>query len=114
MLVIAGSNVQRVEARGLTAAHLAAIQGHAAVLDKLLMAGYDVDTLGSVAVLGGMYNSGSSALHLAARNGHLQVGALLRVGIQRRQIMLESWTHGRLALQSSSHHIVGHVMVLLS
>ena len=39
MLVIAGSNVQRVDVRGYTAAHLAASQGHVEVLDKLLMAG---------------------------------------------------------------------------
>lgn len=39
MLVIAGTNVQRVDTRGFTAAHLAASQGHADVLDKLFMAG---------------------------------------------------------------------------
>ena len=39
MLVIAGSNVQRVDVRGYAAAHLAASQGHVEVLDKLLMAG---------------------------------------------------------------------------
>ena len=33
-------------------------------------AGYDVDTLASVSVLGGIYNTGSSCLHLAAQQGH--------------------------------------------
>jgi len=38
-LVIAGANVQRVDLRGLTAAHLAAGQGHLDAFEKLLMAG---------------------------------------------------------------------------
>lgn len=37
----------------------------------VLCAGYDVDTLANVSVLGGVYNTGSSCLHLAAQHGHL-------------------------------------------
>ena len=46
-----------------------------------MLAGYDVDTLATVSVLGGVYNTGSSSLHLAAYNGHLHmVEHLLQAG----------------------------------
>ncbi len=46
-----------------------------------LVAGYDVDTLANVSVLGGVYNTGSSCLHLAAQHGHMpMVQRLLAAG----------------------------------
>lgn len=48
---------------------------------KALPAGYDVDTLANMSVLGGVYNTGSSCLHLAAQHGHLpMVERLLAAG----------------------------------
>ncbi len=71
-LVIAGSHVQRMTSTGFTAAHLAARHGFHAVIDKLLLAGYPVDLLGA-AIPGSP--AASTVLHLAARNGHVQVKA---------------------------------------
>lgn len=42
-LIIAGCHVHRADSAGLTASHLAATQGYAKVLEKLLLAGFDVD-----------------------------------------------------------------------
>ena len=44
-LIIAGCHVSRPDRNGLTAAHLAAARGSSGVLDKLLLAGYQVDML---------------------------------------------------------------------
>ncbi len=42
-LIIGGCLVQRYDNAGNTAGHLAARNGHAEVLDKLLLAGYEPD-----------------------------------------------------------------------
>lgn len=54
---------------------------HALQLFRHQLAGYDVDTLASISVLGGMHNTGSSCLHQAAQHGHLaMVERLLEAG----------------------------------
>lgn len=51
------------------------------------LAGYEVDTLSSVPVLGQVYNTGNTCLHLAAQNGHLDmVECLLDRGANPRLI----------------------------
>ncbi len=65
--MIAGAKVQGANLAGCTAAHLAARRGHAAILDKILLAGYAVDT--PTAAPG----AGSTVLHIAARHGHTRV-----------------------------------------
>ena len=50
-------------------------------------AGYEVDTLASVPVLGGVYSTGNTCLHLAAQNGHLDmVECLIERGANPRLI----------------------------
>ena len=83
--MIAGAAVQLADVRGCTAAHLAAACGHAELLDKLLLAGYDVDTISMApedAPPGQC--SCSTALHMAAEHGHLQVCAIPCAVLQRR------------------------------
>lgn len=85
-LIIAGSPVQAADAHGRTPAHLAARRGSHEIVDKLLMAGYEVDALGgdcghaplepahpAAAEGGGASVTGCAVLHLAARHGHLVV-----------------------------------------
>lgn len=84
-LVIAGAPVQTADAHGRTPAHLAARRGAHEVVDKLLMAGYEVDALGGDCGTGVPLDSpqaaeraasgmgGCAVLHLAARHGHLLV-----------------------------------------
>jgi hypothetical protein len=66
-LVIAGTLVTAYSAAGWTAAHLAAMKGHTAVIDKLLIGGYQIDCPSHYP------NSGWTAAHVAARQGHLEV-----------------------------------------
>ena len=68
-LVIAGSHVQKLDSYGRTPAHLAATYGYSQVLDKLLMAGYAVDTPGGTPK--GL--TGPTVLHIAAKYGHGEV-----------------------------------------
>ena len=39
----------------------------------LCAVGYEVDTLASVPLMGGVYSTGNTCLHLAAQNGHLEM-----------------------------------------
>ena len=50
--------------------HLAAMKGHTPVIEKLLIGGYQVDSTSQYP------NSGWTAAHVAARQGHLEVGFL--------------------------------------
>lgn len=50
---------------------MAAQGGHSKVLEKLLHAGYDPDTLGGMTILHGC--GGSTALHMASACGHANV-----------------------------------------
>lgn len=70
-LVIAGCNVSRYDHQGMSPGHLAARHGYHHILDKLLLAGYALDMQGGLTALHG--SVGSTALHIAARHGHLQV-----------------------------------------
>ena len=70
-LVIAGCNVSRYDAQGMSPGHLAARHGYHEVMDKLLLAGFALDMQGGVTALHG--SVGSTALHIAAQHGHQQV-----------------------------------------
>lgn len=70
-LVIAGCNVSRYDAQGMSPGHLAARHGYHQVMDKLLLAGFALDMQGGLTALHG--SVGSTALHIAAQHGHQQV-----------------------------------------
>ena len=74
-LVIAGCNVSRYDAQGMSPGHLAARHGYHQVMDKLLLAGFALDMQGGLTALHG--SVGSTALHIAAQHGHQQVCFLL-------------------------------------
>lgn len=74
-LVIAGCNVSRYDAQGMSPGHLAARHGYHQVMDKLLLAGFALDMQGGLTALHG--SVGSTALHIAAQHGHQQVHAPL-------------------------------------
>jgi len=70
-LVIAGCAVAHRNRMGWTPAHLAACHGFSAALEKLVMAGFSPDTPGGPGAADGQ--PGSTALHLAASAGSLEV-----------------------------------------
>jgi len=70
--VIAGCAVAHRNRMGWTPAHLAACHGFSAALEKLVMAGFSPDTPGGPGAADGQ--PGSTALHLAASAGSLEVG----------------------------------------
>ena len=70
-LVIAGCNVSRYDAQGMSPGHLAARHGYHQVMDKLLLAGFALDMQGGLTALHG--SVGSTVLHIAAQHGHHEV-----------------------------------------
>ena len=78
-LVIAGCSVAHRNRMGWTPAHLAACHGFAAPLEKLVMAGFSPDTPGGPGAADGQ--PGSTAMHLAASAGSLEVGGLLTIAL---------------------------------
>ena len=82
-LVIAGAPVQHVDVKGRTAAHLAAVWGGHEIIEKMLNAGFEVDSLGGDCLGSSLLAQqhfhapggpeGSSVLHIAAYHGHFEV-----------------------------------------
>ena len=82
-LVIAGAPVQHADVKGRTAAHLAAVWGGHEVIEKMLNAGFEVDSLGGDCLGSSLLAQphfhapggpeGSSVLHIAAFHGHYEV-----------------------------------------
>ncbi|KAK0425746.1 hypothetical protein QR680_009358 [Steinernema hermaphroditum] len=105
LLAANGECVNTVDARGLSAMHIAALEGRLQCLQELLSAGADVNLLSGVAWLC------KTPLHMASERGRLEVVQLL-VGSGAELLALDLEDHSPLHLaQINAHHEVAQFVM---